>query len=326
MRKHRVLYYSLIAVALVFAFGVVTAVLSIKNDYMNKFYISLAICAISLILFIIFYVQYNFADSDLKKRWMHYFFTLPDEDIDYENEINITRNNFAKDDDSQKNKIAKPNFFGAKKLCNFSTLKTGKIVYSCIVQANAKLFTPSKFIHQVLPAVVVFSMDEYYDKNPLELKNIAKDLFANKQNNVLKNEHMYFANLPVPECFTNGRQVFVSTILVYRKHLPWGGITGTHLIVPLIANPEKCSSAFIVDSLYWSKNIVANYLSEIKDISNNVADRAQGETDNIFDNLQNTDNVQQNIEDIDKENLKNDDANQIFEENKSEDEKDQNKN
>ena len=40
MRKHRVLYYSLIAVALVFVFGVVTAVLSIKNDYMNKFYIS----------------------------------------------------------------------------------------------------------------------------------------------------------------------------------------------------------------------------------------------------------------------------------------------
>ena len=82
----------------------------------------------------------------------------------------------------------------------------------------------------------------------------------------------------------------------------------------MIANPEKCSSAFIVDSLYWSKNIVANYLSEIKDISNNVAERAQGETNNIFDNLQNTDNVQQNIEDIDKENLKNDDANQIFEE------------
>jgi len=94
----------------------------------------------------------------------------------------------------------------------------------------------------------------------------------------------------------------------------------------MIANLEKFSSAFIVDSLYWSKNIVANYLSEIKDISNNVAERAQDETDNIFDNLQNTDNVQQNIEDIDKENLKNDDANQIFEENKSEDEKDQNKN
>ncbi len=51
--------------------------------------------------------------------------------------------------------------------------------------------------------------------------------------------------------------------MVYRKHLPWGGFPGSHLILPIIANPQSSSSAFIVDSKYWSKNIVASFFNEI---------------------------------------------------------------
>lgn len=293
MKNRRILYYCLNFVAIVLVFGVLSAIYAYSNGYTNKFYISLAIAIISLILFVILFIQYNFANHELKVRWVSYLTAKLDENVDFENELQNVISNFDSDKDKQKNIIPKPNFYGTKRFCDYRVIKNGSICYGCLVEANLKLFSPSKFVNQVLPAVLVYSYDEFYSKNPCELKNIARVLFNDRNNNFLKNEKKYFANIPVSNKITADRKVYVTTIMVCRRHLPLGGFPSSHLILPVIANPDISDSVFIVDSKYWTKNLIASYLSDIK--LNKIAvseEMPDDKVESIFGELINSDTKQ----------------------------------
>lgn len=288
MKNRRILYYCLNLVAIALVFGVLAAIYTYSREYMNKFYISLAIAAISLVLFVILFIQYNFASRELKLRWALCLTAKLDKNADFANELKSVISNFEKDNDKQKNIIPKPNFYGTKRFCDFSVIKSGSICYGCVVEGNLKLFSPSKFVNQVLPAVIVYSYDEFYQKNPFELKSIAKRLFNDRNSNFLKKETDYFANVPLSNEIAGDRKVYATTIMVCRRHLPLGGFPSSNLIIPVIANPENSDSVFIVDSKYWTENIIANYLCDIMLNRNVVNDKMPDDkVQSIFGELQN---------------------------------------
>lgn len=280
MNRRRILYYALNLVGVVIAFGVISAIYTFSHNDMRKFYISLGIAVVAVVLFIILYFAYNFADRNLKQLWFKLLICNPDKTPDYAKDLEITKNNFDSDTNSQKNKIVKPNFRGAKQLCDFSVLKKGTMCYGCVVEANTKIFVVSKFVHQVFPAVIIYSLDEYYINNPMELKEIANELYKNKNNNFLRNEYTYFFHKSVDEKLTKGRKVYATTMLLYRYHLPLGGLPSEHLVLPVIVNPESCNSIFAVDCRYWSENIVGQFLREVKGRANIITDITDIEVSN----------------------------------------------
>lgn len=284
MNKHRALYYCMNVDAIFIIFGIISAIYAYTKEDSKKYYIAVAITAISIVLFIVLYILYNFADHDLKVRWASYLGIKLEDNVDYEKEIEVIKQNFNSDTDRQKNVIAKPNFGETKPFCDFNVIKNGDIYYACVVEANLKLFAPSKFVHQVLPAVVVYSLDEFYNKNPFELKNIAKTLYAERHNNILKNETNYFSNIKITNDGLKDKNVYMTTIMAYRKHLPWGGLPSSNLIVPVIANPNSSTSVFILDSKYWTNSLIAGYLNDIisQDSQNNMPNN---KVEDIFGDL-----------------------------------------
>lgn len=263
MKKRRILYFCLNLIALAIVFGILAALYTFGKDDFQKFYLSLGVIGVSIILFVILYFQYNFADGELKRRWTSYLSLRLDENINFADELEIVKENFQSDKDTQKNMIPVPSLARNKPYFDFSVLKNGSMGYGCLIEANMKLFSPSKYVHQVLPAAIIYSFDKYFDSNPLELKTIAHNLIKDRRNNFLKNETQYFSNIKVEGYGENGRCVYATVVMVYRKHLPWGGFPGSHLILPILANPQSSSSAFIVDSKYWSKNVIASFFNEI---------------------------------------------------------------
>lgn len=200
----------------------------------------------------------------LLKRWAGYL-TLPDDEVeDYAAELDEVENNFAADADKRKNRFSPPGFAGAKAFCDFSVLQSGRIFYGCIVQANELLFERGKNVYEALPAVFIYSPDEFYKQSPDKLIGIADALYADKANNRLRNETKYEFNNMVDPDLTDDRKVYMTDILVSRNHLPMGMIGGRR-IMPIIADPKRQSSAFVVDCKYWTDKLINEYITAGED-------------------------------------------------------------
>lgn len=133
-------------------------------------------------------------------------------------------------------------------------LKTGTICYGCIVMANGELWNKSEMTAKIMPAALIYSLDEYFADNPAELKKIAFAVFDVRKE-LIRDERRFFSNIPVPEALSGGREVYISAFMVYRSALPLGCLSDR--IFPVIASP-KARSAFIVDKKYWSDALLAN--------------------------------------------------------------------
>lgn len=175
---------------------------------------------------------------------------------DYAAELEEMRRNFAEDAAPDKNtfkvtalKKIKEQFY------DFSVINSGNIYYSALVEANKAGFKDSGEM-AIIPAVVVYSTDEYYAKRPYELNYIAEALYEDKSNNLLSNEHKYFSNLLVKSEEFKGRKVYITTIMLYREYLPLCKITGW--LLPVIANPENCPSVILTDCKYWTQKLIAS--------------------------------------------------------------------
>lgn len=177
---------------------------------------------------------------------------LPCERVeDYKSEIETMRKNYADDNAADKNTVPKPmnrKFFG---YLDFRVLKRGKIYYGYLVEANNLLFRRNYGFmgNSLLPAVMLYSTDPYYDENPLELKYVAEQVFADRNNNVLRDESKYFSNIKLTNPICGERAVYMTTLMIYRPQLPEGYISDG--LIPLIADPD-CSSAFVLEHKYWS--------------------------------------------------------------------------
>lgn len=141
--------------------------------------------------------------------------------------------------------------------------KTGEIVWGHIVQANNELFSRG---FDDLPADVIFSFDPHYDDAVGELGQIASDLFALKGTKPedpsarkiarnLTSEITRSWKLPVPAYLTGGREVFMTTIMVIRAHIPNRHLSESYF--PLLVHREKTRVALVLSKRYWPEEMLA---------------------------------------------------------------------
>lgn len=136
-------------------------------------------------------------------------------------------------------------------------LRKGHIVWGSLVQANEALFEPGR---TDLPASVIYSPDPYFDKDLDLLNRIARSIFELKGTRpsnpeLLKlaqcvtNEFNYVMKKRIPMGLTEGKQVYMTTIMVSRKHLPGRILSFGNF--PLLVLPEKTNATLILPSCFW---------------------------------------------------------------------------
>jgi hypothetical protein len=113
------------------------------------------------------------------------------------------------------------------------------------VQANDKLFEKTR-LFPVLPGIVVYGTNGYFENNPLELREIAE-----KGSNAFQYEKQFFSNMRLPQDKTNGREVYMTTVMISRDQLPQNSLQGG--LFPVIAAPDQTTSVFIVDCKYGQR-------------------------------------------------------------------------
>ena len=280
MNRRKILLLAANVVAVIAAFGIIAACYAYTRYDKTVFAIFLVLGILGAGGYVALRVVAAKTDKALRERWQSYLRlarqnasraeTVADT-LDYRTELAAVRKNFAADTGARKNRIAKPEFAGTRPFCKYAVLETGKIVYGCIVEANEKIFEPSQLIHGVYPAVVVYGTDDWFEQNPGALRTIAQELFNNRHNNFLQNEAEYFSNRRLPAQMTEGRTVYCTTVLLYRYHLPFGCVRQPHTILPVIVDPDGCTSVFVADCKYWTDGLVSDYLLS-KDYSDESAE------------------------------------------------------
>jgi hypothetical protein len=141
--------------------------------------------------------------------------------------------------------------------------KQGKVIWASVVQANSLIFRPGPSDHG---ASVIFSLDPWFDSHANALPTLAAELFALKGTDqedahsaafarMLTNEMTRAMMLPVPKRFTEGREVFHSSLMLVRKHLPIGRLTGK--LLPVWIDPENRGKLLLVPAAYWPASLTA---------------------------------------------------------------------
>jgi len=144
--------------------------------------------------------------------------------------------------------------------------RNGAVVWGGLVQANALLFEPGADDH---PASVLYSTDAWYETHPDELARLASSLYAVKATHqddaelqefsrVLEDELDRAPGLRVPHALTGGRDVYHTSVMVIRKHLPGRLLRG--ISFPLLVDPQR-HLVQIVPSRYWPEAMVTYWLS-----------------------------------------------------------------
>ncbi|MGE4073401.1 MAG: DUF1444 family protein [Lysobacterales bacterium] len=122
-------------------------------------------------------------------------------------------------------------------------LREGRIVWAALVMANNLLFKPGK---EDCPALLVYSLDPWFESRPDELHAIARRIFELKNTQPTNPDLRALARLVteesdrgmgwrVPEALTD-RDVRGSIFMVFRKHIPLGQMCGEFF--PILVHPS----------------------------------------------------------------------------------------
>jgi hypothetical protein len=213
----------------------------------------------ALLCVVLFFAFKNGIEKSKKNKE---YLTYPLNEItDFKKELSDVRASFEADTDKDKNRVLKGNYKNAaafaKPYYDLNVVNIGRIYYGALVMANSQLFKKTRAF-PVLPGVIVYSTDGYFESNPLELKKIAQYFFDNRNFNILRNEKQYFSNILLPADKTGGRQVYMTTLMIAREHLPQYRLCSG--LFPVIAAPGRSTSVFIADCKYWTKDLIANFI------------------------------------------------------------------
>jgi hypothetical protein len=143
--------------------------------------------------------------------------------------------------------------------------RNGIVVWATIVQANKYLFQPT---NAETGASVIYSPDTWFDRHRETLRALASQCIALKGTDpsdlesaafarMLTNELTRAMGMKVPRLFTGGRAVYHSSMLMPRKHLPKGVLTGTYF--PVWIDPEKIGPVIMVPAAYWPASLTAEW-------------------------------------------------------------------
>ena len=211
-----------------------------------------------IVFMIVIVVKRKIHRQSLKRKNLEYSKYLLTKITDYKSILTEIRSKFELDKNEKKNTFRKRIWKKYRPLYDFNVIKTGKIYYGCLIQANVALLHLNTYISPiVLPGVIIYSTDEYFEENPLDLIPIANNLFANKPNNILSYESVFFSNIKVSE--KSEKEIYMTTIMFCNEHLPTARLAGR--IFPIIADPQNSTSSFVIDDKYWTKDLIANYIN-----------------------------------------------------------------
>ncbi|MDS0525141.1 hypothetical protein NNC19_05560 [Clostridium sp. SHJSY1] len=136
-------------------------------------------------------------------------------------------------------------------------MRQGRVAIGSVVQANFMLFKPGRYN---CPAAMVFSEDPYFYENPYKLEDIASKLFEikgeatndeelQKFSDILEDEKEALFNVKLPKKITFGKEVYFTTFMVHREHIPNGYIDFKSF--PVLIYPEQTEASIILPSRYW---------------------------------------------------------------------------
>lgn len=136
-------------------------------------------------------------------------------------------------------------------------LQNGRVVWAHLLQANSLLFNPG---FGDSPASIVYGLDAAWDDETDLLQTIAHKLHGLKGSVPdepqlrpiaahLTSEMDRSMKMLVPDPICRGRELVATSIMVHRKHLPSGYLTGG--LLPLIINPRETACTMILPSRFW---------------------------------------------------------------------------
>jgi len=145
-------------------------------------------------------------------------------------------------------------------------LDRAKIVYAAVVGAAPGIYEDGEDENETAPGGVLYSMDHYYDYNPAALCAISDHINSyscteyidQAPDNVrpilrllMKTRVIYRLKLPVS--MTRGREVYFSSILFFRCHLPNGKLDCE--LVPIFAWPKEFETCIMLPSQFWADEL-----------------------------------------------------------------------
>lgn len=141
--------------------------------------------------------------------------------------------------------------------------KKGKIVWGAFIFVHSQL--PEKGSRD-LPALMLYSLDPYYEEHYEELIGIAESIAQNgdpttmNQSPVVKNlSHKFIRMRKSPlrkkwelTITIEDRTLYVASVLVVRKHLPLNLVTSK--MVPLLVDPDDVWKTLVFPEKYWPEH------------------------------------------------------------------------
>ena len=135
--------------------------------------------------------------------------------------------------------------------------REGKIAFGALVQANVLLFKKGD---DDCPANFIYSTDKYYWEHQDEMILLADALFSTKGYvgfhpsiqrlaDLITDEYSRVFCYKLPRDITEGREVYMTTVMVQRDHLPKKKIIGRKYPMLVLENNEP--DAMILPYLYW---------------------------------------------------------------------------
>jgi len=149
------------------------------------------------------------------------------------------------------------------------SLLNSKVVWAVVVQANRQLWSHGT---EDYPAMVAWSPDDEFESDPATLNAVVAKIQTVREGSsdkdgleelcqFLKNDLRRESFQVVPKSLTNGRNVVLSSILVFRNHLPQGYLAKSTL--PLCVG-EQWDFPVILPSAAWTKKLIDWWNTEDK--------------------------------------------------------------
>jgi hypothetical protein len=111
---------------------------------------------------------------------------------------------------------------------------------------------------------MLYTKDEYYYEHPEELLKISDSLFKAKSEDlvseddyqelykILHDDYYRPLNVKLPTEFTNGRDVWVTSVIMLKEHIPFHKVS--NFFYPLLVVNGEDLGGMIVPKWFWSEN------------------------------------------------------------------------
>jgi hypothetical protein len=129
-------------------------------------------------------------------------------------------------------------------------LSEGRVVWGHLVQANDQIFKPGPHDLVRLGDLSGKLFDLKGKGDTPDEKAFGKQLAAETER---------FVRYPVPKSLAKGSPLFVSSLMIPRKHLPAGALT--HSYFPILVHADT-QAILIVPARYWDPDLFNHWMSE----------------------------------------------------------------